>query len=89
MKTSAHAPLRDTKQFESPEALRSRLAMFAIATRDEALRRGKIEEPVSCGRPLDGHGLESGARCPRPRLTTAVLLQVGALVRSEQYCGIR
>ena len=60
MKAPAHAPLRDTTQFESPEALRSRLAMFAIATRDEALRRGKIEEPVSCGPVLVG---------PRVRLT--------------------
>lgn len=60
MKTSAYAPLSDTKQVESPEALRLRLAIFAIATRDEALRRRKIEEPVSCGPVLVG---------PRVRLT--------------------
>lgn len=62
MKAPAHAPPRDTKQFESPEALRSRLVKFAIVTRNEALRRGKIEEPVSCGPVLVG---------PRVRLTDA------------------
>lgn len=62
MKVPSRAPHRDTEQFESPEVLRSRLAMFAIATRGEALRRGKIEEPVFCGPVLAG---------PRVRLTDA------------------
>jgi len=60
MKVPSRARHRDTEQLESPEALRSRLAMFAIATRGEALRRSKIEEPVSCGPVLVG---------PRVRLT--------------------
>lgn len=54
MKTNTTRRVRKNVQFESPEAIRARLAAFALVTRATATRRGKIEEPTVHGSVLAG-----------------------------------
>ncbi|WP_423194637.1 hypothetical protein [Cupriavidus sp. H18C2] len=57
MKANTTRRVRKHVEFESPEAIRARLAAFALATRTTATRRGKIEEPTVRGSVLAGRRL--------------------------------
>lgn len=59
MKTSNRRRPDFPEQFESPETLRKRLTAFALATRDMALRRRKVEEPTVQGPVLVGRRVSS------------------------------
>ena len=59
MKTVSRNSRSDKRQFESPDALRGRLAEFAEATRDLALQRSKVQEPVVRGGVLAGRRIRS------------------------------
>lgn len=54
MRATGRRPRQHIDQPESAEALRKRLAAFAVMTRDMALRRGKVEEPTVQGPVLNG-----------------------------------
>lgn len=54
MKATARRIRSKTAQPESPDAIRARLAAFALATRGMALRRGKVQEPTVRGSVLAG-----------------------------------
>lgn len=59
MKTVSRNSRSDKRQSESPDALRERLAAFAVATRDLALQRSKVQEPVVGGGVLAGRRIRS------------------------------
>lgn len=54
MKATIRRVRKTTAQVESPEAIRARLAAFAVATRGMALRRSQVEEPAVRGSVLAG-----------------------------------
>ncbi|AZG17254.1 hypothetical protein [Cupriavidus pauculus] len=59
MKANTTRRVRKNVQFESPEALRARLAAFALGTRTTAARRSKVEEPTVRGSVLAGRRLRA------------------------------
>ncbi|WP_083384868.1 hypothetical protein [Cupriavidus sp. USMAHM13] len=54
MKANTTRRVRKNAQFESPEAIRARLAAFALVTRAKATRRSNVEEPTVRGSVLAG-----------------------------------
>lgn len=61
MKATVRRTVSQTGKFESPEAIRKRLAAFAQVTRTSAQRRNTVEEPAVRGSILAGRRVRASS----------------------------